>query len=353
MGGCYSLVTLTYKIDKTEGNSIMTLSSRLQAVGSPAIGLGCMNLSHGYGSPLPEAEALRALDAAFDMGYRHFDTATLYGATANERRVGKALAARRDEILLASKCGMAFDPEQGRKVIDGRPATLRRQCEASLARLQADHLDLYYLHRWDKEVAIEESVGELGRLVAEGKIGAIGLSEVSAATLRRARTEHPIAAVQSEYSLWTRNPEIAVIEACREADTLLVAFSPLGRGFLAGAVTDASTLEEGDVRLGMPRFSAENLPHNLGVLAELDAMASEVELTSGQLALAWLRAKGDDILPIPGTRSLAHMRENLAAAEVHLEPDSVARLDALFTPERIAGERYGESLRAEVDTEAF
>ncbi|WP_373183561.1 aldo/keto reductase [Halomonas campaniensis] len=331
----------------------MTLLSRLQALASPAIGLGCMNLSHGYGQPVPETEALKALDTAFDMGYRHFDTATLYGATANERLVGKALSGKRDEILLASKCGMAFDPELGRKVIDGRPETLRQQCEASLERLKTDHIDLYYLHRWDRTVPIEESVGALARLVAEGKIGAIGLSEVSAATLHRARTEHPIAAVQSEYSLWTRNPEIAVIEACREADTAFVAFSPLGRGFLAGAIQADTPLAEGDVRRGMPRFSAENLPRNLSQLAELQAVAREHEVTSGQLALAWLRAKGDDILPIPGTRSVAHMRENLAADGLRLAPETVARLDTVLTPDRVAGERYGESLQAEIDTEAF
>lgn len=330
-----------------------SLTSRLAALASPAIGLGCMNLSHGYGQPVPEAEALRALGEAFEMGYRHFDTATLYGATANERLVGKALASKRSEILLASKCGMAMDPEQGRKVIDGRPATLRRQCEESLARLQTDHIDLYYLHRWDRAVPIEESVGELGRLVEEGKIGAVGLSEVSARTLRRARAEHPIAAVQSEYSLWTRNPEIAVLEACREADTLFVAFSPLGRGFLAGAVRERERLAEGDMRRGMPRFSAEHLPRNLTLLAELEALAREREVTSGQLALAWLRARGDDILPIPGTRSVAHMRENLAAGELRLEATTVARLDALLAPERVAGGRYGEAQQAEVDTEEF
>jgi len=330
-----------------------SVTARLKAVASPGIGLGCMNLSHGYGQPVSEAEGLRALEEAFEMGYRHFDTATLYGATANERLVGKALAGKRDELLLASKCGMAMDPELGRKVIDGRPATLRRQCEASLERLQTDHIDLYYLHRWDKGVPIEESVGELARLVEEGKIGAIGLSEVSAATLRRARAEHPIAAVQTEYSLWTRNPEIAVLEACREADTLFVAFSPLGRGFLAGAVRDSEGLVEGDVRVGMPRFSAENLAQNLGLLAELEAVAGEFEVTSGQLALAWLRARGDDIIPIPGTRSIAHMRENLAADAVKLDAAGVARLDALFTPERIAGARYGEALQAEIDTEEF
>ncbi len=330
-----------------------SVTARLQAVASPTIGLGCMNLSHGYGQPVSEAEGLRALEEAFEMGYRHFDTATLYGATANERLVGKALAGKRDEFLLASKCGMAMDPALGKKVIDGRPATLRGQCEASLERLQTDHIDLYYLHRWDKGVPIEESVGELARLVAEGKIGAIGLSEVSAATLRRARAEHPIAAVQTEYSLWTRNPEIAVLEACREADTLFVAFSPLGRGFLAGAVRDSEGLVEGDVRVGMPRFNAENLSRNLGLLAELEAVAGELEVTSGQLALAWLRARGDDIIPIPGTCSIAHMRENLAADAVTLDAASVARLDALFTPERIAGARYGEALQAEIDTEEF
>lgn len=330
-----------------------SLTSRLAALASPAIGLGCMNLSHGYGQRVPEAEALRALEAAFEMGYRHFDTATLYGATANERLVGKALSAKRDELLLASKCGMAMDPEQGRKVIDGRPAILRRQCEESLARLQTDHIDLYYLHRWDRQVPIEESVGELGRLVEEGKIGAVGLSEVSAQTLRRARAEHPIAAVQSEYSLWTRNPEIAVLEACREAETLFVAFSPLGRGFLTGAVRQRERLAEGDMRRGMPRFSDEHLPRNLALLAELEAVARELEVSSGQLALGWLRAKGEDILPIPGTCSVAHMRENLAAEGLHLEATTVARLDALLAPERIAGARYGEAQQAEVDTEEF
>jgi len=331
----------------------MTLFARLKEVASPMIGLGCMNLSHGYGSPLPEREALSALKAAFEMGYRHFDTATLYGATANERLVGKALAGRRAEILLASKCGMAMDPALGRKVIDGRPDTLRRQCEESLARLGTDHLDLYYLHRWDKGVPIEESVGALGRLVEEGKVRAIGLSEVSAATLRRARAEHPIAAVQSEYSLWTRNPEIALIDACREAGTALVAFSPLGRGFLAGAVSDPASLEENDMRRGMPRFSAENHGRNLRLLEAFTALAKEQGMTPSQLALAWLRAKGDDVLPIPGSRTVDHMRENLAAEDLRLAPETLARLDAMMTPDQVAGARYGEAQQAEVDTETF
>ncbi|MCK2185200.1 aldo/keto reductase [Halomonas getboli] len=330
-----------------------TVFARLKDLASSRIGLGAMNLSHGYGSPMPEPEAVRALQAAVDMGYRHVDTATLYGATANESLVGKALASRRDEILLASKCGMAIDPEQGKKVIDGRPATLRRQCEASLSRLGTDHVDLYYLHRWDKRVPIEESVGELGRLVEEGKIRGVGLSEVSAATLRRARAEHPIAAVQSEYSLWTRNPEIGLIAACRESNTALVAFSPLGRGFLSGAVEDPARLEESDMRRSMPRFSTEHFPHNLHLLDDLKAVAREQDATPGQLALAWLLAKGDDVIPIPGSRSVAHMRENLAAEALRLDAATVARLDAMLTPDQVMGGRYGAAAQADVDTEEF
>jgi aryl-alcohol dehydrogenase-like predicted oxidoreductase len=330
-----------------------TLFARLKGVASPTIGLGCMNLSHGYGTPVPEPEALRALDAALDMGYRHFDTATLYGATANERLLGRALQGKRDQVLLASKCGMAIDPQLGKKVIDGRPATLRRQCEETLKRLQTDHLDLYYLHRWDKRMPIEESVGELGRLVQEGKIRAVGLSEVSAITLRRANAEHPVAAVQSEYALWTRNPEIALLEACRASGTALVAFSPLGRGFLAGAVKETERLEESDMRRGMPRFNAENYPHNLSLLADFTAVAEELGVTPSQLALAWLKAQGEDVIPIPGSRSSAHMRENLAAEDIRLAPETVTRLNAMMTPDQVAGARYGEAQQAEVDTEEF
>lgn len=330
-----------------------TLVARLQAIASPTIGLGCMNLSHGYGTPVPEPEALRALDAAFDMGYRHFDTATLYGATANERLLGLALQGKRHQVLLASKCGMAIDPQLGKKVIDGRPETIRRQCEASLTRLRTDHLDLYYLHRLDRQVPIEESVGALGRLVQEGKIRAVGLSEISATTLRRATAEHPIAAVQSEYSLWTRNPEISLFEACREADTALVAFSPLGRGFLAGAVSDPASLEESDMRRGIPRFSAENHPRNLRLLAGFTAIAEEFGVAPSQLALAWLKAQGDDIIPIPGSRSSAHMRENLAADDLRLAPETVTRLNAMMTADQVAGARYSEAQQADIDTEEF
>ncbi|MGE6607108.1 aldo/keto reductase [Halomonas sp. NPDC076908] len=326
---------------------------RLTSVKSPVIGLGCMNLSHGYGSPVPEQEALRALDEAFDMGYRHFDTATLYGATANERVVGKALEGKRHQLFLASKCGMAIDPELGTRVIDGRPETLRKQCEASLDRLRTDHLDLYYLHRLDRKVPIEESVGALGRLVEEGKIGGVGLSEISAATLRRAVAEYPIAVVQSEYSLWTRNPEIALLEACREMSVALVAFSPLGRGFLTGTLQDPERLEESDMRRNMPRFSAENYPHNLKLFEQLNALAKALSVTPGQLALAWLKAQGEDIIPIPGTRSVKHMRENLAAETLNLDANTLSQLDAMMTPDQVAGGRYSDAQQADIDTEEF
>ncbi|MGO1431837.1 MULTISPECIES: aldo/keto reductase [unclassified Halomonas] len=326
---------------------------RLNAVNAPSIGLGCMNLSHGYGSIVPESAALRALDKAFDMGYRHFDTATLYGATANEQVVGRALEGKRKQLFLASKCGMAMDPESGKRVIDGHPATLRKQCEASLARLRTDHLDLYYLHRLDRKVPIEESVGALGRLVEEGKIGGVGLSEISAITLRRAVAEYPIAAVQSEYSLWTRNPEIALIDACRELEVALVAFSPLGRGFLTGAIKDPARLEEGDMRRNMPRFSAENYPHNQKLFERLAALAQALNVTPGQLALAWLKAQGEDIIPIPGTRSPDHMRENLAAETLHLDVTTQQQLNAMMTPDQVAGARYSAAQQADIDTEEF
>ena len=329
------------------------LTSLLKTVHSPRIGLGCMNLSHGYGQPVNEDEGIHALEVAFDMGYRHFDTATLYGDTANERLLGRALASKRHALLLASKCGMAMNPDQGKKVIDGRPATLRKQCEDSLARLQTYHIDLYYLHRWDKNVPIEESVGELGRLVDEGKIRAIGLSEVSANTIKRAHAERPIAAVQSEYSLWTRNPEIGVLDACRALDIAFVAFSPLGRGFLSGAVNSNKVFDEGDMRRHLPRFNGANLEHNLQQLAQLNAIARQWEIPTSQLALAWLEAQGDDIIPIPGSRSVTHMRENLASSAIRLPDSAIAKVGTLFTPKSVAGERYAESQLLEVDTEQF
>ncbi|MGD9859694.1 MAG: aldo/keto reductase [Marinobacterium sp.] len=319
----------------------------------PGIGLGCMNLSHAYGTPLPEADAIQALRQAFDMGYRHFDTATLYGGGRNETVVGKALKDQRQSLFLASKCGMAIGQESGKKEIDGRPDTLRAQCEASLRSLQTDHIDLYYLHRLDPNTPIEDSIGALSDLVREGKIGAIGLSEVSAATLKRAQRVHPIAALQTEYSLWSRNAEIAVLDACRESGTAFVAFSPLARGFLTNTLLDVDTLVEKDIRNNMPRFYKENYPQNLNLLEGYVAIANEVGCSPAQLALAWVRSKGDFIVPIPGTRFVSHMKENLTADSVSLTADVVARLDQLINQNTVHGPRYSAVQQVEIDTEEF
>ncbi|RUR38483.1 aldo/keto reductase [Vreelandella populi] len=326
---------------------------RLKEVSSPTIGLGCMNLSHGYGQHVPEIDALRALHEAFEMGYRHFDTATLYGGTTNERLLGNALKDKRQELLLASKCGMAIDADSGKRVINGRPEILRQQCEASLARLKTDHIDVYYLHRLDRDVPVEESVGALGKLVDEGKIGGVGLSEVSAQTLHKAHKEYPIAAVQSEYSLWTRNPEIALINACQELNVALVAFSPLGRGFLAGAMQADTVFGEGDMRANMPRFNADNLPKNLAVLSRFQSIAQSLEVTPAQLALAWVKAQGSHIVPIPGTCSIAHMRENLAANSLTLDSKFLSELNLMMTPDQVAGKRYSTAQQMDIDTEEF
>lgn len=319
-----------------------------------AIGLGCMNLSHAYSPPPTPREAETLLRRALDLGVTHFDTAALYGFGVNEELLGRVLGPQRYEFTLASKCGMTG--VNGQRVIDGRPATLRRTCEEALRRLRTDVIDLYYLHRWDKQVPIEESVGALADLLTEGKIRSIGLSEVSAATLRRAQQVHPIAAVQSEYSLWTRNPEIAVLAACRELGVSLVAFSPLGRGFLAAALTDPADVQAfaaGDIRRTMPRFQGEAFAANLRLLAGYCALAEEAGCTPAQLALAWLLAQGDDILPIPGTTRLAHLEDDLAAAAVTLAAELVTRLEALLNRETVCGARYNAATQAEIDTEEF
>jgi aryl-alcohol dehydrogenase-like predicted oxidoreductase len=318
-----------------------------------AIGLGCMNLCHAYGQPMPEAEAECLLHAALDLGITHFDTAALYGFGVSETLIGRFLAPLRQRFTLASKCGMTGVPnEQGVKVrvIDGRPATLKATCEEALRRLRTDVIDLYYLHRWDKSVPIEDSVGALADLVRDGKIRAIGLSEVSAATLRRAHAVHPIAALQTEYSLWTRNPEIAVLQACRELGVSFVAFSPLGRGFLCGPL-DIDAFDAKDIRRTMPRFTPAHYPHNAGLLPAYLAVAQEVGCSPAQLALAWLLHQGPDILPIPGTTRVEHLRDNVAAADLSLSPEVLARLDAVMNDRLVSGNRYNEQARREVDTE--
>lgn len=321
-----------------------------------ALGLGCMNLSHAYGTPPTPEQGERVLLAALDAGVTLFDTAALYGFGANETLVGRVLKPHRQRITLCSKGGMAgVTGADGvtRRVIDGRPQTLRSNCEDSLRRLQTEVIDLYYLHRWDKKVPIEDSVGELGRLVDEGKVRAIGLSEVSAATLRKAHAQHPIAALQTEYSLWTRNPEIAVLQACRELRASFVAFSPVARGFLCGELTDVSALDAKDIRRAMPRFEPDNYAANLKLLPGFTALAQEAGCTPAQLALAWLLHLGQDIVPIPGTTSLAHLHEDFRAAEVRLDASVLARVDAHVNQQSVRGNRYNPQSRSEVDTEEF
>jgi aryl-alcohol dehydrogenase-like predicted oxidoreductase len=316
-----------------------------------AIGLGCMNLSHAYGAPPPFEAAEALLLKALDLGVTLFDTAALYGFGTNETLLGRVLAPHRQRITLASKCGMTG--VNGVRVIDGRPDTLRRTCEESLKRLRTDVIDLYYLHRWDRKVPIEESVGALADLVRAGKVRAIGLSEVSAATLRRAHAEHPVSALQSEYSLWSRNAEIAGIEACRELGVTLVTFSPLARGFLTGKLRDVSGFDPKDIRRGMPRFQADNFAANVALLDAYTALAAEAGCTPAQLALAWLLARGANIVPIPGTTSVEHLAENVGAASVTLAPAMLDKLDAAINRDTVTGPRYNATTQAEIDTEDF
>lgn len=316
-----------------------------------AVSFGCMNLSHAYGPPQSREISERVLRRALELGVTHFDTAALYGFGANEKLVGEVLAGRPDNVVVASKCGL-FGRE-GKRVIDGRPEAIRAICEESLRNLRTERIDLYYLHRWDRRVPVEEAVGALADLKAAGKIGAIGLSEVGAATLRRAHAVHPIAALQSEYSLWTRNPEIAVREECRRLGITLVAFSPLGRGFLAGTLQGPAALHEGDIRRSMPRFQPAEFAENTRLLAPLAAIAARVGCTSAQLALAWVLAQGDHVIAIPGTTKVAHLEENHGAGDIQLDGATLAELDALFRPGSVAGERYPPATQAENDTENF
>jgi len=317
----------------------------------PPIGLGGMNLSHAYGTPPDVKGATSLLHSAFELGVRHFDTAALYGFGANESLLGRALKPFRQEIYLASKCGMSG--VNNKRVIDGRPSTLISTLDESLNRLQVDYIDLYYLHRWDKEVPIEESVGALARMVEAGKIGGIGLSEVSTKTLRRAHQEHPIKAVQTEYSLWTRNPEISILDTSRELGAALVAFSPLGRGFLTGAVTDLNGFEEKDIRRNMPRFQEPHFSNNGRWLAEFAVLAEDCGCTMAQLSLAWLLAQGDHVIPIPGTTSAAHLAENTAAQDIVLPAETLQKMDRIINSSTVSGARYPLATQQEIDTEDF
>ncbi len=312
------------------------------------VGLGCMNLSHAYGRPPERAEAVRLLHAAIDAGYDHLDTAALYGFGANEELLGAALAGKRQQFFLATKCGMAG--VDGKRVIDGRPETITATVEASLKRLRTDRVDLLYLHRRDFAVPIEDSVGAMARLVEAGKVSAIGLSEVSAATIRAAHAVHPIAAVQSEYSLWSREVEIGVLAETARIGAALVAFSPMGRGLLSGVISAATSFQPGDIRAGMPRFQAEALASNAALAAQLALLAAAAGVSAASLCLAWVLSRGDHVHALPGTTSITHMAENLAAATLALPSGLLEQATTLFAG-AVAGERYPAATYREIDTE--
>lgn len=322
-----------------------------------ALAFGCMSLSYAYGVPPAPEHGERVLLAALDAGITHFDTAALYGFGINEELVGRVLRSHRQRIVLASKGGMAGVDVAGDgklvRVIDGRPEAIRRNCEDSLRRLGADVIDLYYLHRWDKKVPIEDSVGELSRLVERGHVRTIGLSEVSAATIRKAHAVHPLAAVQTEYSLWTRNPEIAVLDTCRQLGIAFVAFSPVARGFLSARLKDVQTLEAKDIRRGMPRFEPGNYAGNLRLLPAYEAVARKAGCTPAQLALAWLLHKAPHVIPLFGTTQLDHLSENVAACGVTLTPALVAEVEQVINRHTVVGDRYSDQSNREVDTEVF
>ncbi len=315
------------------------------------VGLGCMNLSHAYGVPPSREQGEAVLQKALELGITHFDSALLYGFGRNEELVGPFLKPHRENIVLVSKCGMRG--ENGVRSIDASPAKLREDIENSLRRLQTDVIDLYYLHRYDMITPIEDSVGELSRFVDEGKVRAIGLSEVSATTIRKAHEVHPIAAVQSEYSLWSRNVEIAVLDTCDELGIAFVAFSPLARGFLTDVDIDPERFADKDIRRGMPRFQQPHFLANHELLPEYRAIAHDAGCTSAQLAIAWVLQRRDNIHVIPGTTSTEHLEEDWAVKDVELSPDICRRVEALVNTSTVSGPRYPATTQAEIDTEEF
>lgn len=319
----------------------------------PAMGLGCMNLSHAYGIPPSKEQGEAVLQRALDLGITHFDSAALYGFGRNEELVGPFLRSHRENVVLVSKCGMRG--ENGVRSIDSRPEKIREDIENSLRRLQTDVIDLYYLHRYDKlrPVPIEDSVGEMSRLIEEGKIRAIGLSEVSADTIRKAHAVHPITAVQSEYSLWSRNVEIAVLDTCASLDIAFVAFSPLARGFLTSVDIVPEAFAEKDIRRGMPRFQEPHISTNMEWLSEYRAISRDAGCTPAQFAIAWVLQRGDNIHVIPGTTSIEHLEEDWHALDVKLSADVIERAETLINQNTVSGPRYPAPTQAEIDTEEF
>lgn len=313
-----------------------------------ALGLGCMGMSHAYGSNVDYKAAQALFDRAVELGVTFFDTAEVYGPFTNEVLVGQGLRRHRDKVAIATKFGFTIGDEAKAdrpSGLDSRPEHLRAVAEASLKRLGVEVIDLFYQHRVDPDVPIEETVGAMADLVKEGKVRTLGLSEASAATLRRAHAVHPIAAIQSEYSLWTRDPETnGVLDACRELGIGFVPFSPLGRGMLTGALKDLSKLGANDFRRGLPRFDQANFDANLALVEALETMAAEKSVTAGQLALAWVLAQGDFIAPIPGTTKIANLESNVAAAAITLSQEDLATLGSIVSPDKVAGARYSEAM---------
>jgi aryl-alcohol dehydrogenase-like predicted oxidoreductase len=304
-----------------------------------AQGLGCMGMSEFYGTG-DEDEAVATIHRALELGIVFLDTADMYGPFTNEKLVGRAIADRRDEVVLATKFGNERSEDGGFLGVNGKPEYVRKACDASLQRLGVDHIDLYYQHRVDKTVPIEETVGAMKELVEQGKVRHLGLSEASPETIRRAHAVHPISALQTEYSLWTRDPEDAVLPTVRELGIGFVAYSPLGRGFLSGAITKPEDLAEDDFRRHNPRFQGENFQKNLELVDRVREIADEKDVTPGQLALAWLLHQGDDIVPIPGTKRRAYLEENAAAAEIELTEEDLRRIDEAAPAGETAGDRY-------------
>jgi aryl-alcohol dehydrogenase-like predicted oxidoreductase len=314
-----------------------TLGSSLSV---SALGLGCMGMSEFYGTA-DEGEAIEVIHRALDLGCTFLDTADMYGPFTNEQLVGRAIAGRRDDVVLATKFGNERRPDGSRVGVNGKPEYVRAACDASLQRLGVDVIDLYYQHRVDPTVPIEETVGAMAELVAAGKVRHLGMSEAAPDTLRRGHSVHPITALQTEYSLWTRDPEDnGVLATCRELGVGFVAYSPLGRGFLTGQITSPDDLEEGDFRRHNPRFQGENFQRNLDLVEKVREIASEKGCTPGQLALAWLMAQGDDVVPIPGTKRVRYLEENLGAVDVRLTDDDLRRIDEVAPVGATAGDRY-------------
>ncbi len=311
-----------------------------------AIGLGCMGMAAFYGQGLEETQATTVIHRALDLGVTFLDTAEMYGPHTNEIQIGKALADRRDRAFVATKFGIGFNAERTALTIDGSPANVRRAIEGSLKRLGMDHVDLYYLHRVDANTPIEETVGALGELVKEGKVRFLGLSESSPATLRRGHAEHTITALQTEYSLWSREPEDELFATCDELGIGFVPYSPLGRGFLSGEIKSIDDLAEGDFRRTNPRFMGENFQKNIDLVHAVAAIAADKGVTAAQLALAWVLAQGETLVPIPGTRRIRTLEENAAAVDLVLTADDMARIEAVFPKGAASGHRYAEGTRS-------